>query len=150
MLILIMKNMANNTMYTVQELHIFHNRLKYYYKPFHFHRYFHCILQLAYQLVFFGIYNSYSLNTLQHHINLSNSHSQLLRLKINLLSHLPLSINSLHSHLHLQVSCHFVCVVSLDWILWRLCLKTTSGTHNFSNGSLILFQLPLHLFTSIL
>ena len=65
--------------------------------------------------------------------DLSNSHSKLLGLQINALSHEPLSINSLHSHLHLSsfqrclllqtlpsnidlhlhVSCHFMCLVSL-------------------------------------
>ena len=59
-----MKNMTDNTMYTLQELHIFS-------KSFHLnvissHQYFHCILQLAYQLVFFYTYNLRSLNVLQH------------------------------------------------------------------------------------
>ena len=65
--------------------------------------------------------------------DLSHSDSQLLGLKINPLSHTPLSINYLHSHLHLssfhrclllqiilsnlhihlQVSCHFMGLVSL-------------------------------------
>ena len=63
--------------------------------------------------------------------DLSHSHSQLLGFQINSLSHLPLSINSLHLylhlpllqhclllqtlasnlHLHLQVSYHFICVI---------------------------------------
>ena len=87
--------------------------------------------------------------------DLSNSHSQLLGFQINTLSQLPLSINSLHSHLHLslfhlclllqilvsslnlhlQVSCHFICLVSLVLEI-RLNTLTfifllTSGTHNF-------------------
>ena len=33
--------------------------------------------------------------------DLSHSHSQLLGFQINSLSYIPLSINSLHSHLHL-------------------------------------------------
>ena len=65
--------------------------------------------------------------------DLSDLHSQILGFQINTLSHIPLSINSLHSqlhlslfqrclllqtftanlHLHLQVSCHFICLVSL-------------------------------------
>ena len=65
--------------------------------------------------------------------DLSNSHSQLLGFQINPLSHFPLSIDSLHSHLdlslfqcclllqtlasnlnlHLQVSCHSMRLVSL-------------------------------------
>ena len=64
---------------------------------------------------------------------LSHSHSQLLGFQINSLSHIPLSINSLHLHLHLpsfhhylllqtlasnlhlhlQVLCHSICLVSL-------------------------------------
>ena len=101
--------------------------------------------------------------------NLSDPHSQILRFQINPLSHIPLSINSLHSHLHLslsqrclssqapasnlylylQVSCHFICLASLvlDIRLNALLFMflTTSGTHNFAYGSLILLQLPLHL-----
>ena len=60
--------------------------------------------------------------------DLSLSKSQLLILEINPLSHIPFSINSLHSSfnyilhsqtlassldLYLQVSCHFICLVSL-------------------------------------
>ena len=65
--------------------------------------------------------------------DLSHSHSQLLGFKINPLSNIPLSINSLHSHLHLSpflrcllsqtltsslhlhlhVPCYFLCLVSL-------------------------------------
>ena len=90
------------------------------------------------------------------------------------LLHTPLSINSLHSlqhlssfqrclllktlasnlHLHLHVSCHFMCLVSLvlDIRLNTLTSKffTTSGTHIFAYGSLILLQLPLHLLVLIL
>ena len=69
--------------------------------------------------------------------DLSHSHSQLLGFQINPLLHTPLSINSLHSHLHLSSfhrclllqiilsnlhihlhdSCHFICLVSLVKIL---------------------------------
>ena len=83
--------------------------------------------------------------------DLSHSHSQLLEFQIN-----RLSINSLHSHLHLSsfqrclllqmlasnlhlhlyVSCHSVCLVSLvlDIRLNTLTFKffTTSQTHNFA------------------
>ena len=65
--------------------------------------------------------------------NLSRSQLQLIGFQINYLSHIPLSINSLHSylhlssfhlclllqtlesilHLHLQVLCHSICLVSL-------------------------------------
>ena len=89
-------------------------------------------------------------------------------------SHAPLSINSLHSRLHLslfqlcllletlasslnlylQVSCHFMCFVSLvlDIRFNALTLKflTTSGTHNFGYGFLVLLQLQLHLLVLIL
>ena len=63
MLILIMKNITNNNMYTVQELHIFQNHLELNYKSFYLSatlldvissdQYFHYILQLIYQLTFF-------------------------------------------------------------------------------------------------
>ena len=106
--------------------------------------------------------------------DLSHSHSQLLGFQINPLSYILLSITSLHSHLqlflfqsyfllqtlasslhlHLQVSCISICLVSLvlDIRLNTLTFifLTTLGTHNFSCGSLILLQLPLHLFISIL
>ena len=103
--------------------------------------------------------------------DLSHSHSQLLASQINPLSHIPLSTNSLHSNLHLssfhrylllqtlalninmhlQVSCHLICLVSLI-IFIKLNTLTSmffivSGTHNLAYGSLILLQFPLHLFT---
>ena len=106
--------------------------------------------------------------------DLSHAHSQLLGFQINPLSHMPLSTDSLHSHLHLhlfqrcllletlesnlhfhlQISCHSVCLFSL-FIDIRLnnvqfMFLTISGTHNFTYGSLILLELPLHLLTSIL
>ena len=107
--------------------------------------------------------------------DLSHSQLQLLGFQINPLSHLSLSLNSsLHLHLHLssfhlclllqtpgsnlnlhlQVSCHSMCFF---WLLHDIKLNTltfmfltTSGTHNLACGSLILLQLPLHLFTLIL
>ena len=97
--------------------------------------------------------------------DLSHSHSQLLGL-----SHLPSSVNSLHSHLHLslfqrylllqtltsnlhlnlQVSCHFIRLISLVLDDIRLNTLTfmfllTSVKYNYAYGSLILLQLPLHL-----
>ena len=52
-----MKNITNNKMYTVQELHIFQDHSKDHYKSFHFHY----------------SYNFHNLNILQrhmiHHIN---------------------------------------------------------------------------------
>ena len=85
--------------------------------------------------------------------DLSYSHSQLLGLQINPLSHTPLSINSLHSHLHLSsfqhclllqtlasnlhshlhVSCHSLCLVSLVLYITLNTLTfkffAISGTH---------------------
>ena len=106
--------------------------------------------------------------------DLSHSHSQLLRFQINSLSHIPLSINSLHSHLHLssfhlwlllktlasnlhlhlQVLCHSICHVSL-FLEIRLNTLTVmfliiSGSHDLAYGSLIVLQMPLHLFIVIL
>ena len=52
MLMIIMKNMTNNTMYIMQEIHTFYNHSNNYYKPFYFHQCFHYMLQLIYQLVF--------------------------------------------------------------------------------------------------
>ena len=141
-----------------------------YIQQFLLHLYFHYILELIYQLIFLYTYNFYSLTS--H--DLSHSHSQLQGFQIDPLSHSPLSINSLHSHLHLSsfqrclllqtlasnlhlhlhVSCHFMCLFSLvlDIILNSLTFKfsTTSGTHIFVCGSLILLQLQLHLLVLIL
>ena len=88
--------------------------------------------------------------------DLLHSDSQLLGFQINPLSHKPLSIHSLHSHLHLSsfqrclllqtpasklylllhISCHSMCFVSLvlDIRLNSLTFKvfTTSGTHIFA------------------
>ena len=106
--------------------------------------------------------------------DLSHSHSQVLGFQINALSHIPLSINSLNSHLylssfhlflllqtlalilhmHLQVPCQIMCLVSLilDIKLNTLTFMflTVSRTYNLAYGSLIPLQLPLHLFTLIL
>ena len=106
--------------------------------------------------------------------DLSHSHSQLLGFQIDPLLHTHLSINYLYSHLHLllfqrclllqtlpsnlhlhlQVSCHSMCFASsvLDIRLNTLTFKflTTSGTHIFAYGSLILLHLPLHLLVLIL
>ena len=106
--------------------------------------------------------------------DLSHSQVQLLGSQIYPLSHTILTKSSLHSHLHLslfhiclllqiaevnlhmylQVSCHIICLVSLirDIKLNTLTFMflTMSGTHNLEYGSLILLQLPLHLFILIL
>ena len=103
--------------------------------------------------------------------DLSHSHSQLIGFQINSLPHIRLSIDSLHSHLHLslfqrcllletfasnlhlhlQVSCQFICVASLvlDIRLNNLTFMflATSGTNNYAYGSLILLELRLQLQT---
>ena len=57
-------------------------------------------------------------------------------------------------HLHLHVSCHSMCIVLLvlDIRLNTLTFKflSTSGTHDFAYGLLILLQLPLYLLVSML
>ena len=100
------------------------------------------------------------------------SHSHILGFQIKPVSHLPLSINSLHSHphlslfqcclllqtlasnLHLHVSCQDTCLVSLilDIRLNTLIFMflITSGMYNLACRLLISLQLPLHLFTRIL
>ena len=56
--------------------------------------------------------------------------------------------------MHLQVSCCFMCLVSLvlDIRLNTLTFKsfTVSGTQHFAYGLLMLLQLPLNLFILIL
>ena len=176
MLILIMRNMANNTMYIVQEFHVFvFNGIAF------------TVLKIISSPSIFSLHSSTSLlTTLFLHLQYlwskycfmshgsSHSHSQLIGLKINYLSHIPFSINYLHSHphlssfhlclllqtlaynlhLHLQVSCHSMCLVSLvlDIKLNTLTFLflTTSGTHNLAYESLIVLQLTLHLFFLIL
>ena len=92
--------------------------------------------------------------------DLSHSHIQLLGFQINPLSHIPFShlhLSSFHLclllqtaavnlHMHLQISCHIICLVSviLNIKLNALTLMflIMSGTHNFEYVSLILLQLP--------
>ena len=88
---------------------------------------------------------------------------KILSIKSSLHSHLHLSLfhiylllntAEVHLHIHLHVSYHIICVVSLILDI-RLNMLTfmilmISGTHNLAYGSLILLQLPLHLFTLIL
>ena len=105
--------------------------------------------------LFLHLQFSYSKYSPKSH-NLSHSHLQLLGLQIYPLLHIPLSINSLHSHwhlslfqrclllqtlasnlnLHLYVSCYFICLVSLvlDIKLNTLIFKSfiTLGTHIFA------------------
>ena len=106
--------------------------------------------------------------------DLSYPHSHILGFQINPLSHVPLSINSLHSHQHLslfqcrlllqilasnlhlcvQVSYQDICFVLLilDIRLNTLIFMflPTSGTHNLVYGLSISLQRALHLFTRIL
>ena len=57
-------------------------------------------------------------------------------------------------HLHLHVSCHLICLVSLfsdiKLKILRLIFLATSATHNSAYGSLILLQIPLYLLVLIL
>ena len=106
--------------------------------------------------------------------DLLHSHLRLLGFQIYSLSHIPSSINSLHSyrhlslferclllqtlafypHLHQHFPCHFICLVLLvlEIRLNTLIFKsfTKSGTHIFAYGSLTLLQPPLHLLVLIL
>ena len=75
--ILVMKNTANNIMYTAQKLHTYKHsmelylmklHLKSHYKAFYFRQYFHYLLQVIYQIICFCTCNLYNINILQHHI----------------------------------------------------------------------------------
>ena len=105
---------------------------------------------------------------------LSHLHSRLLGFQINPLLHSPLLINSLHSHLHLssfhlylllqtlasnlhlhlQLLCHFMCLVLLVYDIKLNTLTFVflmlSGTHILAYRSLIVLQLPLQFFILIL
>ena len=165
---LIGKNIENNTTYHMQELHLFV-----------------CSTIFNSSIVSTNFSTNLSTNVFLHlqfsqskyspkSHDLSYSHSQLLGIQICPLSDAPLSINSLHSHMHLSsfqrclllktlasslhlqlhVSCHFMCLISLvlDIRLNPLTFKffTTSRTQIFAYGLLILLQLPLHLLILIL
>ena len=87
--------------------------------------------------------------------DLSHSHSQLLRFQRNTLSHIPLLINYLHSHLHLSL--FPLCSICLVSLVLDIKLNTltfmflmVSGTYYLPYGSLIVLQLPLHLFIVML
>ena len=82
-------------------------------------------------------------SSLHSHPNLSSFHICIL-----------LQTAEVNLHTHLQVSCHIICLVSLILDI-RLNTLTfmflmISGTQNLAYASLILLQLPLHLFTLIL
>ena len=95
----------NNTMYCVQKLNLFLCLFSCSAKVIlaNFTSYlFLYILQPIYPLIFFDTFNYRSLNTHTISHDLSHSHTQLLGFQINPLSQVPLSINCLHSHLHLS------------------------------------------------
>ena len=153
---LTIKIIENNTMYSVQKLclHLFSTELNsvefistnLVSSIFLVHSSTNLFTKLFLDLQFFQ--SKYSLKSQ----DLSHSHSQLLGFQINPLSHTPLSMNYLHSqlhlssfqrcllsqtlllnlHLHLHISCHSMCLVSLvpDTRLNTLAFKffTTSGT----------------------
>ena len=151
---LIVKIIENNTMYSAQELNLCIFSVK--------------IISAIYTLSIFSVHSSTNLST-----NFSCFYSfHSLNIHQHPLLHTPLSVNSLHSHLHLSlfqrclllqtfasnlhlhlhVSCHSMSLVSLvlDIILNTFKFFTTLGTHIFAYGSLILVQLRLHLLALIL
>ena len=69
MLMLIIKNMTNNTMYIVQELHNFYNNLQFHYKSLSSHQYSHYTPQTYYQLFLFCTYIFYNLHITLHQMN---------------------------------------------------------------------------------
>ena len=147
---LIVKNIENNTMCNMQELCL------------------HLVELILTKLVssIFSLHFSTNLSTnLSLHLqfswskysptshDLSHSHSQLLGFQIYPLWHKPLSVNSLYSHRHLSSFQRCLLLQTLASNLHsHLHLKsfTTSETHIFAYGSLILLQLPLHLLVLIL
>ena len=86
---------------------------------------------------------SLSINSLLSHLHLSSFQRCLLLQKL-----------TSNLHLHLHVSCHSICLVSLvlDIKLNTLTFRIlpTSGTQSFAWGLLILFQLLLNLLVLIL
>ena len=169
------KIIENNTMFSMQKRHL------YLFSPSA------KVISAIFTLSIFSVHTSTNLSTnfflhLQSSYykysptshDLSHSHSQLLGFQIDPLSHTPLSVNYLHSHLHLSsferslllqafasnlhlhlhVSCHFMCLISLDLDIKLNTLTfmflITSGTHISAYGSLILLQLLLHLLVLIL
>ena len=104
--------------------------------------------------------------------DLSHFHLQLLRFQINPLSYIPLSVNSLHSHLHLlffqrfyyykHLHLIYVCIytfhairiflaslvleISLNTLIFMF--LTIPATHKCAYELLLLLKLPLHLVIS--
>ena len=110
----IIKNMPNNTMYIVLDLHAFVSN------EIAFNEIASIVSLLSISLSsIFLLHSSINLSiTLLLHLqllwfkyspmphDLSYSQSQLLGFQVNLVSHIPLSINSLHLHLHLSSLLH--------------------------------------------
>ena len=120
---LTVKCVGNNTMYSMQELRL------------------HSVGFILTSLVssIFSVHSSANLSTnlflhLQFLWDLQHSHSQLLGLQINPLSHTPLSINSLHSHLHLPSSQR--CLL-LQTLLLNLRLRLHVSCHSMRLASLV-------------
>ena len=128
MTIIIKKVMANNTILHKNWI-LLYNHLELYYKSFYFRQYFHYILQLIYQLAFLYIYNFHNLNILQHHIFITftiiitripnkscitftfANQFFTFTLHFSLIQHcLLLQTLASSLHLHLQVSCHSICL----------------------------------------
>ena len=133
---LVAKNIENNTMHSTQELHLFLCSAIFTSSMFSVHS--STNLSANFNLKDFSLkfQANFSLNQSKYFPkshDLQHSHSQLLGFQRYPLWHTPLSINSLHSHLHLssfqrclllqtlesslhlhlQVSCHFMCLVAL-------------------------------------
>ena len=124
---LIAKNIEKNTMSSTQEPHLFLRSAIFIFSIVLTHSSINLSTNLFLHFQFLKSKCSPKSHGLPH------THSQLLGFQINYLSHTPLSINSLHSylhlssfqrclliqtllsnlHLHLHFSCHFVCLVSL-------------------------------------
>ena len=148
---LIVKNIEKSTMYNIQELHLFSFLSSIFTSSSIFSVHLSTNLSTC---LFLHLHFSYSKYPPTSH-DLSHPHSQLLRFQAYPLSHTPLSINPLHSdqhlslfqrclllqtiacnrHIHLHVSWHFICLVSLilEIRLNTLTFKsfTTSGLHFF-------------------
>ena len=84
-------------MYNIQELHLFLLSLTIFTSSSLFLS--HSSTNLSTNLFLHLQFSQSKYSPISH--DLSHSHSQLLGFQINPLSHIPLSINSLHSHLHL-------------------------------------------------
>ena len=125
------------------------------------------VFSVIYLLIFFYVYRFHSLNTLQYHIIYHiHSHNYSDSKKILYHTHLYQLIHCIHICIylfsifvyydkHLHLICIYIykfsailCVLFLDIRLSALIFVSLAarGTQNFAYGSLILLQLPLHLF----